>query len=136
MGRFLVTGYLSEHLSILSSFQFSIACLHHSSKYYKAFKMTNDIRNKSDLTPFIIHFLEIYLSGLEELKDYLASTKIIYQNLNSKIKLQIENKYQDFLTGLLEATLFSSSGLTMEELIKMSNKIEQTLRKHIHEINQ
>ena len=87
MGRFLVTGYLSEHLSILSSFQFSIACLHHSSKYYKAFKMTNDIRNKSDLTPFIIHFLEIYLSGLEE-------------------------------------------------LIKMTNKTEQTLRKHIHEINQ
>jgi hypothetical protein len=69
MGRFISCGYLSNKFHILTSLQFSIACLHDRKKYYEAFSLASDIRNKGDLTVFIIMFLEIFLNGLLELKE-------------------------------------------------------------------
>lgn len=74
MGRYLASLYLSSELNILCALQLSIACTHHSRKYYESFEVTNDVRNKGDLTVFIINFLEIYLSGLDELKEHFDIT--------------------------------------------------------------
>ncbi len=54
-------------------------------------KATNNVRNKVDLTVFIINFLEIYLSDLEELKEhfditlnkYICAKIIIYKKKKS-----------------------------------------------------
>lgn len=135
MGRFLVSGYLSKYLNILCAFQLSIACLHNAKKYYDAFELTNDIRNKSDLTPFIIYFLDIYYDGLKELKEKMENTSDIYKNLKNKIEINFKDKYYDLMILLLQATLFGSDGFTMSELVKLSDTTEQTLRKMIKKIN-
>jgi len=136
IGRFIATGYLSNEFHILSSFQLSIACIHHIKKYYESFELVNDIRNKSDLTPFIIHFLEIYLSGLIELKESIYNTITLYNHLTNQINHCISFKHKDLINVLLEATLFAVDGLTMSNLVKITSKTEQTLRSFIKEINQ
>ena len=43
----------------------SAACLKRQKDYYKAFKITNDIRNRGDLTYFVIMFLDILKEEME-----------------------------------------------------------------------
>ena len=136
MGRFLASGYLSKHLNILCALQFSVACIHNHNKYYEAFKMTNDIRNKSDLTVFIIYFLEIYLSGLKELKDHIESTLNKYTYIKEKIDKLLDNKYLKFVDILLQSTFFNiDDGLTMDQIVSLTKITEQTIRKMIKNIN-
>ena len=136
MGRFLASGYLSKHLNILCALQFSVACIHNHNRYYEAFKMTNDIRNKSDLTVFIIYFLEIYLFGLKELKEHIESTLNKYTYIKGKIDQLLDNKYLNLLDILLQSTFFNiDDGLTMDQIVNITSYTEQTIRKMIKNIN-
>lgn len=136
MGRFLASGYLSNHLNILSALQLSIACNHNNKKYYDAFALTNDIRNKGDLTVFIIYFLEIYLSGLEELKDQIENTISTYNHMLKKICDYVDNKYEMLIKLILQITLFGVEGFEMSQLVKITNYTEQTIRAMIKVINE
>lgn len=110
MGRFLASSYLSNYLNILCALQFSIACINNNKKYYDSFTLTNDIRNKADLTVFIINFLEIYLSGLEESKEQIESTINTYHYMMKKICNHIDSKYKSFVDLILQVTLFDVDG--------------------------
>lgn len=110
-----------QDFDVLSAFQLSIACLHNSHKYYEAFKQTNDVRNKSDLTIFIIEFLEIYLQGLEELKESLEITKAIYNQMQVKIEKHFSGKQLDILNLMLIVKLFGSETLTMNQLVLLNS---------------
>lgn len=135
MGRFLASGYLSKNVNILCALQFSIACIHNNKQYYDAFTMTNDIRNKGDLTVFIINFLEIYLSGLQELKSRIENLVEIYNYTLQKINIYVDSKYMEFVSLLLQATLFDMDGLEMSELVKLTQYTQQTIRSIIKNIN-
>lgn len=136
MGRFLACGYLSRNLNILCALQFSIACTHNHKKYYDAFALTNDVRNKGNLTVFIICFLEIYLSGLEELKERIDDTIDTYDFMMAKIKKHINSKYAGFVEVILQVTLFGIDGIVMEQLVKITGYTEQTIRTIIKNVNQ
>lgn len=135
MGRFLASGYLANHLNILCALQFSIACTHNNKKYYEAFTLTNDIRNKSDLTVFIICFLEIYLSGLQELKEKIEDTINVYNYTVKKLCKYVDSKYQSLVELILQVTLFGIEGFTMTQLVKITNYSEQSIRAIIKKIN-
>ena len=135
MGRFLACGYLSKRMNELCAFQFSIACLHDKKDYYKMFEETSHKMNCSDLTVFIIQFLEIYLNGLKELKDVVMEKNDYYWNLRNYLK-QISTKDDfQFLDKLLQITIFGLEGFTMAEMVKNENMTEQTLRSRIKKIN-
>lgn len=135
MGRFLASGYLANHLNILCALQFSIACTHNNKKYYEAFTLTSDIRNKSDLTIFIIYFLEIYLSGLQELKEKIEDTINVYNYTVKKLYKYVDSKYQLLVELILQVTLFGIEGFTMSQLVKITNYSEQSIRAMIKKIN-
>ena len=135
MGRFLASGYLANHLNILCALQFSIACTHNNKKYYEAFTLTSDIRNKSDLTVFIIYFLEIYLSGLQELKEKIEDTINVYNYMIKKLCKYVDSKYQSLVELILQVTLFGIEGFTMSQLVKITNYSEQSIRAMIKKIN-
>ena len=135
MGRFLASGYLANHLNILCALQFSIACTHKNKKYYEAFTLTSDIRNKSDLTIFIIYFLEIYLSGLQELKEKIEDTINVYNYTVKKLYKYVDSKYQSLVELILQVTLFGIEGFTMTQLVKITNYSEQSIRAIIKKIN-
>lgn len=135
MGRFLVSGYLSLNLNILCALQFSIACLHNNRKYYEAFELTNDIRNKGDLTVFIIYILEIYLSGLEELKVKIENTVNTYKYMSNKLCNYVDDRYKDFVILILQVTLFGVEGFLMPQLVKLTGYTEQSIRNIIKVVN-
>lgn len=135
MGRFLACGYLSNNMNILGALQFSIACLHNNKKYYDAFLSTNDIRNKGDLTVFIIRFLEIYLSGLEELQETTANMIDDYKYTLSKMHKYVESKYVPVAELILQVTLFGIEGFNMSQLKDMTGYTEQSIRNIIKSIN-
>lgn len=135
MGRFLASGYLSKNLNILCAFQLSIACLHNRKQYYDAFKLTNDIRNKGDLTVFIINFLEIYLLGLQELKRTIIDTSTQYRSLKQKLDNHIDEQYTAFANILLEVTIFGFEKFTMSDLKVITSHAVPTIKNMINNIN-
>ena len=135
MGRFISCGYLSNKFHILTALQLSIGCLHNRKKYYEAFSLSSDIRNKGDLTVFIIMFLEIYLSGLEELKeniDEIIDNYIYNKGLLKKIMNEKEFLLCDYI---LEGTLFTIEPLTMKELEKITNLSHVTIKNTMNTLN-
>ena len=135
MGRLLSCGYLSNQFHILCALQLSIGCLHNRKQYYDAFKLTSDIRNKADLTIFIIMFLEIYLDGLKKLKDNIDET-INHYLQNKKLLNKILNQKEYALCHmLLEGTLFAIEPLTMKELEKVTKMSHVTIKNTINHIN-
>ena len=140
MGRYLASLYLSGDLNILCAMQFSIACTHNDKQYYEAFEITNDIRNKGDLTVFIISVLEIYLSGLLELKDHIDATLNKYE----RIKDILYQKFPELLNNsvcnaiielILRATLFALEPLTVSQLSQFLDISKQTVRNYVRLIN-
>ena len=140
MGRYLATLYLSGDLNILCAMQFSIACTHNHKQYYDAFEITNDIRNKGDLTFFIISVLEIYLSGLLELKDHIDAAFNRYERisdiLHQKLSKLLNNSTCNAIIELiLRATLFALEPLTVSQLSQFLEISEQTVRSYMKLIN-
>lgn len=135
MGRFISCGYLSNKFHILTSLQFSIACLHDRKKYYEAFSLASDIRNKGDLTVFIIMFLEIFLNGLLELKENLDEIIDNYTYNKSLLKKIMNEKEFLLCDYILEGMLFSIEPLTMKELEKVTKISHVTIKNIINSIN-
>lgn len=135
MGRFIASGYLNNRLHILCALQLSIACRHHIQQYYQLFKHTNDIRNKADLTIFIIGFLEIYVAGLEELQEKVTHIFQQYIRLKTMIGRYLNGKYYDLVDILLQVTLFSYDGMTFHEMSDILKLSRPTLKHMINELN-
>ena len=135
MGRFLACGYLSKRMNDLCAFQFSSACLHDKKNYYKMFEETSNKMNCSDLTVFIIQFLEIYLKGLKELNKVIVEKNEYYWNLRNYLKKNFAKEDFSFLDKLLQITIFGLEGFTMAEMVENENMTEQTLRNRIKKIN-
>lgn len=136
MGRYISSKYLVSELNPLCAFQLSIACLERQKDYYDAFKLVNDKRNKGDLTPFILMFLEIYLSRLKDLKSKVIFDSQIYLAYQKVLNKFIDKKFISILSPILLHTVFSTfSGLYMETLVSETGLTEQTLRKSIKVIN-
>ena len=43
----------------IAALRLSIACKNRQKDYYEAFKITNDVRNKGDITYFVLQFLDM-----------------------------------------------------------------------------
>ena len=94
-----------------------------------------DIRNKGDLTVFIIRFLEIYLSGLEELQETTANMIDDYKYTLAKMHKYVESKYVPVAELILQVTLFGIEGFNMSQLKDMTGYTEQSIRNIIKSIN-
>lgn len=122
LGRFIVSYYLSVELESLVAFRLSETILRNIHAYYDAFEICNDPRNLGDLTPFLIMMLQMILESIRELKeslerkqfDWFKYQKILlaYPNLDKK---NVEETYN----VLLQAALFSESGISTKELQKV-----------------
>lgn len=130
--RFITTDYLHKNLDLLCALQVSHACVNHRKAYYDAFRITNDSRNKGDLTTFVIMFLEIYDKELENLYETISEhigEYIYYQQiLDHKI---ISEKERTIVNVLLNKTLFDYEGFTMPELCNILDMSDVTIRNYL-----
>lgn len=80
MSRFISSYLLSQKLNKLVSLRLSYTIKNKQGSYYKMFKVSNDEKNKGDLTYFVIRFLELIIESIEDLISALSfkSVKLAY----------------------------------------------------------
>lgn len=132
--RFISSYLLSRQLTPLIGFRLSYTIKENKSKYYKAFEVCNDSRNKGELTPFVEMFLGIVKESMkqliETLEDKKASWDHYYQIINRFPNA--EKADMNYLYDLLiQAALFSNIGISRNELTHCTNLSENTLRRKL-----
>ena len=105
-------------------------------QYYKAFRVCNNPRNRADLTPFLLMFLETILRSVKQLIDALSARlekwhyyrRICFKTLSPDEKLSL------LYDVLIQASLFGSKGISIEELTETLEISKSTLAKRLSQI--
>lgn len=120
LGRFIFSYVLSKNLEPLIAYHISKTIKNNIGKYYDAFKICGDERNKGDLTPFLIMMLsmikEAYLDLLDSLEQSMSAWGYYEKTLFSHLESQTE-QMQLLYNLLIQAALFSEDGISMQELL-------------------
>lgn len=72
LNRFISSYLLSKELHPLVGYSLSFTIKKQVDVYYKAFKITNEFKNKGDITPFTLIFLDFILQASEHLNTTLT----------------------------------------------------------------
>ena len=135
--RFISSYLLSKEFESIMAYRLSYSIKENISDYYNAFKICNDTRNKGDLTPFIIMFIDIIYSSLLKLKESLEekhSQLSYYFERIINLPDGTDNKYFSLYSLLLQASLFSNEGISTGELMKILKISRTTLLKRIENL--
>ncbi len=135
--RFISSYLLSREYSQLIGYRISYTIKEKISKYYKAFDTCNSPMNKGDLTPFVEMFLNIVdisekqlFTALNEriahLRHYVKKTKN-FPHSSDKNMIQL----YDYL---IQAALFSDSGISTRELVEYTKCSYNTVMKYLNKI--
>ncbi len=134
--RFISSYLLSKELNTLTGFGLSYAIKENISQYYKGFKTVNEKKNKGDLTPFIISFLDILSKELESLNNSVVK-RINIINRYSKVIEVMEKKdkqKQNIIYVIFQETLFGEAGIDVSSLVEFTEtskyKVTQVLKEY------
>lgn len=134
--RFISSYLLSKELNTLTGFGLSYAIKENISQYYKGFKTVNEKKNKGDLTPFIISFLDILSKELESLNNSVIE-RINIINRYSKVIEVMEKKdkqKQNIIYVIFQETLFGEAGIDVSSLVEFTEtskyKVTQVLKEY------
>ncbi len=137
LGRFILSYCLSETLSPLLSYRISETIKENISEYYRAFKICNDPHNLADLTPFLIMMLHMIRTALKDLEGSLRrklSSWDKYEALVSSFPEAAEKDVRVMYSCLIQAALFSETGISTEELKATFHESYYTIRKILSNI--
>jgi len=129
MMRFLSSYGLSKIFKPIVSLNLSYTIQQNKSAYYKAFKPVNDEKNKGDLTPFVISFLEIIAEAVENLQIFIAKKLENYAILQEKLNAKrLPTNEQKICNALLINGIFGAKNADIDELIKLTALSNSTIR--------
>lgn len=118
--RFISSYTLSQELSSLVAYRLSFAIKEKKEDYYKAFDFCNDQKNKGDLTPFVIMFLEMIDRAIDNLSskinDGFEKLEFYFEFINKAFTNPKENLMCETLFCLIQNSLFSNDTLGRNEL--------------------
>lgn len=135
LNRYISSSYLSEILHPLVGYSLSYTIKKQLDLYYKAFKITNDKKNKGDITPFVIIFLKFILQSMMHLNSTLTSKKEQLDYYCDKLEQEIQNeKYMSVLYILLQNSLFGEEGLRVSQCAEIANVSVSTVRNYISQL--
>lgn len=101
-------------------------------QYYDLFKLTNDPKNKGDLTPFLIGFLDILKESFSKLAEALQSRKDRFLAYGEMIeKIIREEKQRKIAYLLMQVALFGTEGLTLQEITRVSGVGYKTVEQYV-----
>ena len=130
MARFISSYLLNQQLESVVGFSLSYVIKNKIRKYYDMFKDANDYKNKGDLTPFVIGFLEF----IEEVIENLCIT---IEERAEQFKFYVDKigKYSDgnksislILFVLVQNALFDDEGISIPELAQATEMGQSTVR--------
>ena len=125
---------MSKELNILTGFGLSYAIKENISQYYKGFKTVNEKKNKGDLTPFVIMFLDILSKELESLNNSVIEKISIIDRYSKVIKVMEEKDKQSIIFVIFQETFFGEAGIDVSSLMKYAKaskyKVTQVLKEY------
>lgn len=107
-------------------------------KYYKAFKTCNEERNKGDLTPFVITFLDIIECAYNELIEELGNKRRqldYYSDNIPRLPSSEDRKIREMYEVLIQSSLLSENGAQIAELSAILNTSRSTTEKRLRMVD-
>lgn len=130
MMRFLSSYQLSKLFSPFVALNLSNTINENKNNYYKMFKQANDEKNKGDLTPFVISFLELILDAISDLELFIlkkqSQEKEAYEKMSS---FAFGNKNEKAMVELLLTNaIFGTKNMSLEDMVSFSKLSNATVR--------
>lgn len=131
--RFISSSIIAGEYEKLVGLRLSFAIKEEIGRYYKAFMTCEHPLNKGDLTPFVIEFVDIVLTGMERLREALAERDV---NLRKYEALawelyggQGDKASYELVRILIVARLFALYGVMSNELCEVLGITKPTLQR-------
>ena len=124
LSRFISSYLLMEGFDKLTALRLSYAIKDQKNKYYDAFDIVNDPKNKGDTTPFILLFLEILVSAEESLIKKLEQGREkleFYQKMIEVLLPQLGEDKMRLLDILIQNRMFGDEALSVTKLSEAAN---------------
>lgn len=135
LSRYISSYYLSKVLDPIAALRLSIACKNRQKDYYEAFKITNDVRNKGDITYFVLQFLDILKTGLEDYLDDLTNKVDQYHYYQKKqSQLDLDHSSKIILETVIDYTLFYLEPITLTKLVELTHLSKSTISNHLNKL--
>lgn len=137
LNRFISSYLLGKELCPLVSFRLSYTVKQSISDYYKAFSVCNDPKSRGDITPFVEMFLGIVETAVTQLGEALEkrSEKLAYYRSWIVLLPDVTDaKMAQLYDYLIQAALFSESGIGTEELLRLFGVSRNTLQKKLGKV--
>lgn len=132
LNRFISSYLLGRELSPLLSYRLSYTVEQSVSAYYNAFSVCNDPKSRGDITPFVTMFLGIVETSVEQLKNALEKRDAqLGYYLDNRFVLPdaSDTRMAELYSYLIQAALFSESGISKDELTRLLKISRNTLQK-------
>lgn len=140
ISRFISSYLLRKNGFLLSALDFSHTIKDNRKKYYTAFQKCNDKRNKGDVTPFVLMFLEFLNIASERMSENLFEGLKRLDHFEQTIKesLFIGDKLRDkkstILSLFIQNGLFAAEPFLISELCKHMSCSRSTLEKLLNSL--
>ena len=130
VSRFISSYLLNKELEKMVGFSLSNSIKNKISKYYDIFKITNEQKNKGDMTPFVIGFLELINDGVENLYNVIESKKEQLDFYQKKINGYADDNKSviNILYILVQNALFDDEGLDVVRLSQITKLSDSSIR--------
>lgn len=134
--RFITSYFLSRQFHRLLAVRLSIYIKRNQSRYYHMLEEADSERNRGDMTPFVMGFLEILIGSTEDTIGVLSRKNEQMRKYESRIDaFQLQDKLlKEIYITLLQAALFYGEGISIADLMKVTGKNRGTIQKRIDEI--
>ena len=134
--RFITSYVLSRQFHRLLAVRLSIYIKRNQSRYYHMLEEADSERNRGDMTPFVMGFLDILIGSTEDTIGVLSRKNEQMRKYESRIDaFQLKDKLlKEIYITLLQAALFYGEGISMADLMKVTGKNRGTIQKRIDEI--
>lgn len=132
--RFISSYLIKNELDILLALKLSYTVKNNINKYYKAFDVCNDRKNKGDITFFVVAFLELLSQASDDLYTKIAdlNDQLNYYNniINTLVNEKVLNdKQAKCIFILCQNRLFDDTYMNMNTLTELLEKSDTTTRK-------
>lgn len=133
LGRYLLSYTIRNELEVLMSYRLSYTIYEHKHAYEEAFVICNDVKNKGDLTPFVLMMLSFIKQSAEKLVEALEKREHLINKYLAIIQiLDLNKKEKELCFILLQASIFAENGISTQDLMEVLNiKQYSTLKKRL-----
>lgn len=126
--RFISSYLIAKELDPLVGYRLSYSIKASIHDYYKAFRRCNDPKNKGDITPFLLVFLEIIDRSMKDLIDALQKRLERWHDYSERCRERLnQQKCFPLCDLLIQASLFGTKGFSSDELCTLLDISKPTL---------